>query len=242
MLADTVRVDAFDAETDLERERLRLDLLRRRAINVVGHALQTPVATIRASAEVLAGSPPPEVRTEVVQRLLASARQLEELLDDVLVVSGIDTRLPVARPEDLVPAEVVRAVATERSPDLAVHVEEGEDVQLRCDRATLEWILRHVLDNAARYGSGPLHVEVERLEGWVVTSIWTPEGTLELRPGELDNAFEVLFRGEEAVTAATARLGLGLPTARRLAEHAGGSLVLTPRGDSVAAVLTLPAP
>ncbi|MDX1658375.1 MAG: HAMP domain-containing sensor histidine kinase [Nitriliruptorales bacterium] len=217
---------------DIERARADVDLLRRRIVNVVGHALRTPMATLRGRAEVLVVEEDQDRRDEYARELLRAARRVEKLLDDVLVAAEIDTRLPVGKPEPL----SVGPVAAQLAPEDAEVDDDGTQALVAKD--ALRWVLNHLIDNAEQYGDGPVEVTVRGADGQVRIVVGAPGP--ELPEEDIRLAFEPFYRGEHAVIRKAVGLGVGLPVARRIAEHAGGSLDLRHReGGGAEAVLTL---
>jgi signal transduction histidine kinase len=202
-----------------------LDRLRRRLANVIGHALRTPAATVRGQAEILAITDDPEQREEAVVALRRAARRLEEMIDEVLVVEGIDTRLPTGTPEDLELRSQVEEVAAELDVVEAVEVAGDTAARVHCGRDALRWLLRSVLDNAGRYGTGPVRVEITDADA-VHLQVFTPQGGVGATSDDVRLAFEPFYRGERAVTVTATRLGLGLTTARLLTDELGGRIRL----------------
>jgi signal transduction histidine kinase len=220
-----------------------LDLLRRRLANVIGHALRTPTATVRGQAEILAETDDPEIRRVAVDALRRTSRRLEEMIDEVLVVEGIDTRLPTGAVMEQSAAEVAREVAAglDVVDDLEV---EGDVGALVCaGRDALRWILRAVLDNAGRYGTGPVRLRVTAGDDGTLLRVSSAGGTVAATDDDLRLAFEPFYRGERAVPVSSARLGLGLTTARRLVEEGlGGRIWLERDDDGVVTLMELPCP
>lgn len=235
------------------------DPVRARVIAVIGHALRTPVTTIRGLADVLdrAGAGPPEA----VEALERETRVLERLLDDLLVATDVVTALPVQRAEEVAVGETARALwaevegerlrlrrqARERGVPTpgAAPAPEGEELVVERDGVVAvgadaaRWMLRHVLDNAAKYGGRPVRLSVDPDGSDVRVAVTTPEAAC--TDADIDHAFELFYRGEEAVMAAPG-LGVGLTVARRLAHHVGGEITLRCDGDEVVTELRLPAP
>jgi two-component system, OmpR family, sensor kinase len=202
-----------------------LDRLRRRLANVIGHALRTPAATVRGQAEILSVTDDATQREEAVVALRRAARRLEEMIDEVLVVEGIDTRLPTGAPQDLELRSEVEAVAAELDVVDEVEVTGDTDAMVRCGRDAVRWLLRSVLDNAGRYGTGPVRVEIADSDT-VHVQVFTPQGGVGATSDDVRLAFEPFYRGEQAVTVTATRLGLGLTTARRLADELEGRIRL----------------
>lgn len=223
----------------LEAEQAALRDVRERVMNVVGHALRTPMATVRGQAEVLARTTDEAQREQLVDGLLRTTRRLERLLDDVLVAAGIETRLPVRAPEDVRLADVVHVAWAELGSDRSLQLTGEPTATARVAPDALRWMLGHLLDNAVRYGAGHVEVGIRVLADRATVTVGS-EGP-DLSPGDLANAFELFYRGEHAVMVAGDRMGVGLPVARRLAEFMGGTVTLAPRpGGGVVATVTLP--
>ncbi len=220
-----------------------LDRLHRRLSNVIGHALRTPAATIRGQAEILAHTQDEDERRETVEVLRRSARRLEEMIDEVLVGEGLETRLPTGRTEDLDVAHEVRVVADDLEVVTEIEVAGDETVQVRAGRDALRWILRTVLDNAGRYGGqGVVRAELSQHEGATRIRVSSPRGDIGMNDDDRRLGFEPFYRGERAVTVTGARLGLGLTIARRLATDLGGSVELENEDGGTVAVVELPCP
>lgn len=228
-------------EDDVARQLADLDAIRRRVLNVVGHALRTPMATLRGLVAVLDNDDDPQTREQVIPALVRTTRRLERLLDDVLVASEVTTRLPTAAPVPTRIVDVVRKVWREVSETAELVIEGDTDTVAMVGSDGLRWMLWHLLDNAAKYGDGAVTVELSTRVGTAVVRI--SSGGPPLKTEDLDNAFELFYRGEAAVISAASGMGVGLPVVRRLAEHAGGTVELTPVEDGgVEATLRLPAP
>lgn len=226
-------------------DREQLTAVRGRVLAVVGHALRTPVTTVRGLVEVLERSGP-DAMHRVLPALTRTTRVMERLVDDLLIASDVVTALPVRAAEPVTLAATVRTVwgDLDEAEEGGLEVR-GEAVAL-VGHDGLRWMLRHLLDNARKYGEGPVEVEIEQLEGGSGGSpracLRIATGGEELSEEQLQVFLEPFYREETAVMAAHG-LGLGLPVTHRLAVHAGGTLELEPRPDGgLVAVLVLPAP
>jgi signal transduction histidine kinase len=222
---------------DLRRERERVDLLRRRIINVVGHELKLPVSTIRGLAASLETAGADEIRDQIAPALVRNTARLERLVDDLLLAAGVTTVLPVEPPtaQPLRPA-VDRVWSTVGAGELTITGDADVEVCSRGD--ALDRMLEALLDNAAKYGRPPVEVGVRRVDTSVAIDVVTGGAP---SPDDLALALEPFFRGEAAVTAAPG-LGVGLAVASALAEQQGGRVTIEARDDHVVTTVELPAP
>ena len=213
-----------------------LDLLRRRLVNVVGHALRTPITTLCGMADELARrADDPDARAVLADGVRRNARIVEQLLDDLLVASDVATALPVGDAEAIDLPTAAR-VAWDATGDARGLVIEGEGAALVQPRV-VSGALAKLLDNAHRYSDGAVAVRDRRTGGVVAIDV-ASEGGLP-SDEQLALSTEAFFRGEHAVMRAPG-LGIGLPVARALAEHAGGSLAVMVDGPRFVARMELP--
>jgi two-component system sensor histidine kinase KdpD len=222
---------------DLTRQHERVDLLRRRLVNVVGHELKLPVSTISGLANALAHASDDEIRDVIAPALVRSAARLERLVDDLLLASGVMTVLPVAAPRPTPVGPALTAAWTTAGVPGAPSPTPASAVALVREDA-LDRILAAVLDNAAKYGESPVETSVTSSGATVVISVST--GGVP-GPADLENALEPFYRGEQAVTSAPG-LGLGLAVAAALAEQDGGSVTIGAEDQRVVTSIVLPAP
>ena len=225
-----------DASDDLARQRERVDLLRRRIVNVVGHELKLPVSTVRGLAEALLHATPEQVTQEIAPALVRSSARLERLVDDLLLASDVFTVLPVEPPQAREVAPALERAAEHAGTTLTLDGDGDAVVSTRAD--ALDRMLTALVDNAVKYGRPPIAVRVRT--GGATVSIDVVSGGAP-KPEDLTLALEPFYRGEAAVTAAPG-LGIGLPVAAALARQDGGRLSVRAEDDTVVATLELPAP
>src|SRR3954447_7650973 len=80
----SMAVAAADGSTELDRRLAEVDALRRRVLNVIPHALRTPITTFRGLTEALVHATDDEIRNDIGPALRRLAAQAEHLLDDML--------------------------------------------------------------------------------------------------------------------------------------------------------------
>lgn len=211
-------------------EAARVDLIRRRVLNVVGHELRTPFTTLRGLTDQLVDADPDELAV-LAPSIARLAARIDDLLDDLLVAAGVSTAEPIGEPSTLALGDLVGELWTAHGGDPNDLVGTATTVTAR--PAAVRSAVGRVIENAFELGESPRRAT---LEG---SSVAVHSRAPGLSSDELDLAFELFYRGERAVMTRPG-LGLGLPIARELAEREGGSATARLADDELVVTLTFP--
>jgi two-component system OmpR family sensor kinase len=205
----------------------------------LSHELRTPLARIRGEVELALGR---ERSADEYREALASVhRNAEQMTGTVeaLVAAARHEADASGIPSD-VRVAVEGAIENTRaaSPSTRISATLPPDpVRVSAASELVAAMLQPLLDNAARYASSALAVEVRR-NGSAVSIDVLDDG-----PGvgedESERIFEPGARGRAA--AGSGGAGLGLSLARRLARSAGGDVSVSPSDHGGRFSLTLPA-
>lgn len=139
---------------DAATERLR------RFTGDAAHELRSPVAAIRAQAEVAVTHPDPDLAGATLEDVAVEAQRLSALLDDLLALARSDAgeRLP-AEPVDL--AEVARHAARRaQNGEAAVRVTAPTPAVLHAAPSDVARVLDNLLANAVRHAQHTVRVAV----------------------------------------------------------------------------------
>jgi PAS domain S-box-containing protein len=228
-----VIVDITDTKRALERERevaqrLRaLDQMKNTFLDAVSHELRTPLAAIVGiglTLEHKADSLAEEDRSDLYTRLVANARKLDRLLNDLLDLDRLTHGIvaPKRRPTDV--ATLAGRIADDwgllngRRPQVV-----AEPLTVCLDPGKVERIIENLLANAARYTppDTPVWVRVQRPPGGDGVLLAVEDAGAGV-PAELrDTVFEPFRQGPGTPTHAPG-VGIGLTLVARFAELHGG--------------------
>jgi signal transduction histidine kinase len=240
LLAGIVERVRLQEEAEARAKELRaLDEARAELIALVTHELRTPLAVVRAYADLLAEEPPlegrrsrdPERRRRRAEWHRAAIEQIERL--DRLVDSILASVRPMpeqsqAAVEPVDVREVVETTLEQVRPLLRQHRAEVRiDVrrQAMADPPKLRQVLEHLIENAVKYAppGTTIRIESELVEGIVRIAV-TDEG-----PGIPPEWRERIFEPYARRDTHTARgSGIGLYAAKRLVESMDGRLWVEP--------------
>jgi signal transduction histidine kinase len=220
--------ETFNRSADKIQE---LVLANRSLLANASHELRSPLARLRMGIEAL-----PESSAAQVQELGRNIRELDQLIEEILLASRLDNGAVDSTALEFI--DFVGLVAEECAwVDCELLIQTDALPMVRGDAKLLRRMLRNLTDNAARYGGHEISVVLDQLSMDQVTLEVCDRG-----PGvperERKRIFEPFYR---AVGAAEKHggVGLGLALVRQIAERHGGSVVCLPRegGGSVFRVI-----
>jgi signal transduction histidine kinase len=199
------------------------------------HELRSPLARIRMGLELMEGAPSPTQK----QEMLRNIGELDQLIDEILLASRLD-----ARESDIGTFEAVdlTGLAAEECARAGAELsaEEGQGtVGVQGVAKLLRRASRNLLENARRYASGPVEVQIRRdgREAVLRVSDRGPGVPPELR----ERIFEPFYRLPGA-SEREGGVGLGLALVRSIAQRHHGTVQCEGReGGGASFVLRLPA-
>ena len=216
----------------------------RRFTSAAAHELRTPLAELRALAEVSLGTPGSEAEQhESWEDALASVARMEATALRLLELARANREGMAVRPEGVAWAEALARAwrpweETGRRRGLRLETGWPEEAMLRTDRILLDSILGNLCANVAHHApEGSLC----RIEGILTGGMWMVtfrNPAPALTPADLPRLFEPFWRKDPATGGGH---GLGLALAAGFARILGGTLEgeLGP-GENLTLTLRLP--
>jgi signal transduction histidine kinase len=225
-----------------ERERTERDLVALR--RMLAHELRTPLAAMIGTLQRLSLPDLPVERSdELRDRALRQARQLDELVSDLLHLADAPQMTVHRTAQEWIDIgeliEDVCLAVRSHVPGVPLDVEVSDRLMVRTVPSRVRQLLAHLLVHAADHagGSDPVEMSARRLADGVC---------LEVRdrgPSLHPDAVNALFREPEELEGAedVEELGLALYLVRSLTKSLGGTLELLPRqGGGTVARVSLP--
>jgi two-component system sensor histidine kinase TctE len=211
------------------------------------HQIRTPLASVRAQAEVALEETDPERLRARVVRIHANAAHASQLINQLLMDATIAHRLGMQGRAAVGVVELInetrrRFGSIEPSRLRIAIAPEVRRARLRGDRVALREMLRNLVDNALQYApDGPVDIEARALSGGRVTLTIADRGP-GIEEDEKNAVLERFTRGRSAHSKPGS--GLGLAIVRSVVDAHGGVLSLRDRaggGLSVSVILPLAA-
>lgn len=208
------------------------------------HQVRTPLASLRAQAEVALDETDPKRLRERIGRIHQNATHASQLINQLLMDATITHRLGKGPPESVGVAETINETRRRIGPvdaerlriDIAPEVRRA---RLAGDRVALREMLRNLVDNALRYApDGTVDIQATPVAGFRVALTVSDRG-----PGIFDDEKEAVQQRFTRGRAGESQpgSGLGLAIVRSVATAHGGSLWLHDRpGGGLSARVILP--
>ena len=209
------------------------------------HELRTPLAALRAQAQVARGASDGVERRRALDAVIAGCDRGSHLVDQLLTLARLEPRELRVDQGRCDVRDVLRHAIAELAPmafdkDIDLELDEGPGVAIAGDARLLGILFRNLVDNAVRYGPSRsrVRVRIDRTAAAVaVTIVDGGPGVPEEERASLGRRFHRLAGTQESGT------GLGLSIVRRIAELHGATLAFetAPAGEGLAVVVTFPA-
>jgi signal transduction histidine kinase len=234
-LDDVVRIVEEASELRHLNEQLKsLDRLKDDFMSSVTHELRTPLASIRALAELMRDEPDmePAQRQQFLAIVVAEAERLSRLVNQVLDMAKIESGHAEWHNADIdlgaLLEQAVQSMAELMRERGAVALLEkpAQVPKLRADPDRLLQVVLNLLSNAAKFtppGAGRIVVRLTvQAEG---ARVEVEDNGPGVPPEQQQLVFEKFRQGGDGVSRPQGT-GLGLPISRQIVEHFGGRLWL----------------
>jgi two-component system phosphate regulon sensor histidine kinase PhoR len=207
-----------------------LEKIRRDFVANVSHELRTPLTTIKGYAEtLLEGALKEEVASQFVQVIKRHSDRLEKIVEDLLILSKIESKEFQLRIESLSVSDLVGDVLDFLKEPLnkkRISVSIGDlppTLRVYGDRQYLEQVLINILDNAIKYGHerGKLIISATETDQKEV-EISVKDDGIGIPKEDLSRVFERFYRVDKGRSHELGGTGLGLSIVKHIVQAHGG--------------------
>jgi len=207
----------------------RLETVRRDFVANVSHELKTPLTSISGYAETLSHElPDAETTRRFLGVILANARRMQRLVDELLDLSRIESGGWRPAPERLDVAALARetwSLVDERlldgRPGMSVEIQARAEA-VWADPDAFRQILANLFDNAVRYTPADGEIAVRAWAGSGGVFVAVQDRGPGIPRDHLSRIFERFYRADAGRARAEGGTGLGLAIVKHLVEAHGG--------------------
>lgn len=212
-------------------------------MHTLAHELKSPIAAIRASAELLTEAVPAQDRERFLRNILEQNERQRQLIDRLLALVAVEKQQRLVGGTSVSLRELTTLVAADFSGKLAARSvlleQEIDDCVIPGDALLLRQALGNLLDNAIDFSpaGSTIHLTAKAGDKAVLVSVLDQgSGIPDYAGARLFDRFYSLPRPDGAKST-----GLGLPFVREVMSLHGGTISIDNRnGGGVCAVATLP--
>ncbi|HWE84485.1 MAG TPA: ATP-binding protein [Terracidiphilus sp.] len=222
-LTRALAIEAFTrVEASREGERLRTAL-----VDSLTHELRTPLTSIRAAATTLTHE---DALDEPARRDLASlideeSTRLDKLIGEAVEMAEMDARVLHVHSSPLQARALLDQVVEDARSALGAHrvviAVEEPDAPAWFDAHLLGRVLRHLLENAARYSPPGSRIVLRSWRGTGRLEFSVEDNGSGIDAADLPYIFDKFYRGRKAAGKGS---GMGLAIARAILELHGGGI------------------
>ncbi|HOX36956.1 MAG TPA: ATP-binding protein [Candidatus Brocadiia bacterium] len=230
----------------------KLEAAKSMFITMVAHEVKRPLAAIESFLDLICRGmvkDNPEKEREMIERSLARARNLRDLISDLMNITAMQTgKLNIRRiPLDPVGLlqEAVDACSDKakgKNIELTLNCDQSAGAEkLLADRNGLFSVLTNLIDNAVKYTPSGGRVQVEARRNGASLSILVRDNGIGMSPEESARVFEEFYRANNERTEGIPGTGLGLTLARGIVDlHHGQIAVESAPGKGSVFTVSLP--
>ena len=225
------RARAVEKENRAEAAR-NTEQLRSAVLDGLAHAFKTPLTAIQtASSGLLAIGGLSATQAELVELIDERADMLAALTTRLLQTAALEARDVRLRRTRLSVSRLAREVVDEQQQEIRERIQIDEEESItEGDGPLIKLAILQLIDNAAKYSAGAIHITIRRDE--LETVVIVANTGEAIRPEEQERIFDRFYRGIQALRGPTGT-GLGLSIVKKTAEaHAGRAWVECDGGET----------
>ena len=203
-------------------DRLEVDDRRlRQFVSDASHELRSPVAVLRSEAEVAQRTPERTSVESLADGVLAESARLQQIVEDLLILARGEERQAGSQWAEVDVDDIVLAEAARRR-NVPVDTSAVSAGRILGTPELVGRIVTHLLDNAARHGTGRVEVGLTADAGGV--RLWVDDDGPGVPLGDRARIFQRFTRLDDARSRDRGGAGLGLAVVAESVRSLGGRI------------------
>lgn len=208
---------------------------QKRFITDAGHEIKTPLAIIRADAEVLEMTAGENEWTKSIRN---QVERLTELVKNLLALAKMDETAKYITLSDVDFSETVRRTSASflpviQSRGLTLSTDIEKQLHVQGDQASLEQLVTILMDNAIKYAKTSTKIELS-LKAAGKKAVFSIYNVCEEMPqGDFNRLFDRFYRADESRSRKTGGYGIGLSLAQAIVTAHKGDISAAAQRDGI---------
>ncbi|MDR0914632.1 MAG: hypothetical protein LBM65_05675 [Oscillospiraceae bacterium] len=203
-------------------EKAKAEKLRREFSANVSHELKTPLTSIAGYAELLTnGVAKQEDTAGFLQKIKAESDRLSQLVEDIMLLSGLDEGQATANIESVELAKVAYEVKellakkTEKNA-VKINITAADDVIIKANYSHMHQLLFNLMENAVKYNKsgGTVEVSIQQKNGHPKLTV--ADTGIGIPTAEQARIFERFYRVDKSRSKTLGGTGLGLAIVKHI--------------------------
>ncbi len=241
----TSSIEEMDRKIHSQIEDLEKDKrMKQQFFANASHELKTPLTSIQGYAELLdTGGAGPEIERDCVDHILASTRRMTGLIQDILIISRLESHEQPGQKEVIDFGKLVTGIIESlRAKMEQRHITVRSDMEkilVYAYRPYIEELVSNLVVNAVLYNKDGGSIDVSARKDGVLLRFEVRDTGIGIGKEEQEKVFERFYRARNHTTQGT---GLGLSIVKHVVLFYDGTITLSSReneGTSLSIVLPI---
>ena len=226
---------AHEAAMREEQEKIRI---KQQLTNNINHELKTPVASIQVCLETLLSgiNLSEEKKQELIERCYANNERLRRLLEDVSLITRMESGSQLIGKESVTINSIIDEVADElemmpENERLNLHTDFNEEVVVEGNLSLIGSVFRNLTENAIAYSGGKnIYISLIDNNEESCTIRFEDDGC-GVDEMQLPRLFERFYRVDKGRSRRMGGTGLGLAIVKHAVQFHGGTIAVSNREE-----------
>lgn len=209
----------------------KLEQLRTEFVSNVTHELKTPITSIRGFIETLKSGAinKPDVSIRFLDIIDIEAERLHELINDILALSEIETKLSDTDLENISLNSIVEGVFSvmqniAADKNIMLNNKVDENIFIKANKNRMKQLILNLVDNAVKYNipNGSVTVYAQNVGGKVVINV--KDTGIGIPQDHIPRIFERFYRVDKGRSRDMGGTGLGLSIVKHIVNLYNGDI------------------